>query len=217
MRQAIIALLAILMLTLGLSAGYFGGVSSRQTTTVTATTTDFTTIRAPYSFQRCDMSYDSLDNRPTTIEGTKSNTSVILFYLNSTASVCVDIRSTNINSTAYGRALTPLVLVDQKGQWVTSTGLNETVYPPLQFPANTDSWFVFRITVVNATPAIYLLGFPNQCWSFPFAVTVAVGYPVPQLQQTVFNLPNYVNLGCSLGDGYSYVVGYSNLTATYTK
>lgn len=163
------------------------------------------------------MSYDPLNNQPTVIEGTKSNTSVILFDLKSTALVCVDIHSNN-NSTIYGKhGLSPLVLIDQRGQWVISTNLNETVYPPLQFPANTDSWFVFRTTVVNATPAIYLLGFPNQCWSFPFAVTVAVGYSVSQLQQTAFNLPNYVNLGCSPVDGYSQVVGYTNLTATYTK
>ena len=201
------------LVVLSLGVGYIAGTSGRQTTTLTTTqflsTTDLTfTATSTNTILGCDRPYSN-----STVEGTKSNSSSVVFDTNSTSWVCVNIYngySDGIAAPDYP----PTASILQGGSWVNTDNLNVTVQPTtIQVPANGVGWFVFEITPRNMSQGIYNVGLPNECWG---EVVVAVGYSVVNLQGLQLSIPRSVTT-CPAQDGYSSIVSTTDLVATYTK
>ena len=212
--------MVIVLIIVSAGAGYFVGsqvaVSTKTTTstlllstTLTSTsTTTATTVLISSSFQGCATEFS-----PLIIEGTESNSSWIVFDTNSTAWVCVEAVDNSNSSVSYSGP--PTVWMVKNGTWVSSTNLEVTVQPPkIELSANAASWYVFQITPLNGTRAIYNVGLPYPCWSNYFLV--AVGYSVKELQGSKLSIPG-IDLECPAYWGGITVIGITNFVPTYSE
>ena len=222
MRTEVLGLVLAVLVIASLSVGYLGGVyngristatvtsvsTSTATTAITSEITSTTTQTYSSSpVQGCATKYS-----PSIIEGTESNSSWIVFDANSTAWVCVEI-SDNFNA-SISWDHPPSVWMVENGTWASPTNVTVTVSPPtIQLSPNSVSWYVFEIVPLSGTRAIYNIGLPHPCWSKYFLV--AEGYSVNQLQNSELNIPEIVT-SCPAGNGYTTIVGITNLTPTYS-
>jgi hypothetical protein len=203
MKRELLVLLIALLVAGSLGAGYLTGVDNRQTTTSTYVTTSTET-------STCDSTYS-----PSLVEGTMSNSSSLLFVTNSTAWVCIDIYNNNNNTVSSNPVVPPGVAIAKQGTWAFgSTGLKVTSDPDsFSLPPNSVNWYLFEITPVNATQAVYAVAMPNPCWGYFF---VAVGYSVTQLQHTRLDLAS-ITSSCPVAVGRAQVEGFINMVAVYSE
>jgi hypothetical protein len=227
--ETVIALLLLLIVASG-GAGYYLGNSGRQTVTTTATSMLATTATATSLLTTSTTATSLLATTATasttqvmsgcsrpysisTVEGKNSSSSAIVFDLNSTAWACVAIYN-NSNMSLSGSNFSPTVWIPQNGSWVSSQNLNVTVQPPeIQAPPNSESWYVLRITPLNVTKAIYLVGLPTVCEGF---MVVGVGYSVSQLQALRVSLPTIIEF-CPASYGGSRLIATTNMIPTFTQ
>ena len=204
--EAVIALILVLVIA-SAGAGYYVGASGVRPTTTTSTklltTTETRIVTSTYVMPACESYRHS-------VEGTYSNSSYVVFDTNSTGALCVSLDWGGSDNLTLSQP--PTVWVDKNGTWANSSGLNVTLVPSIQLPPLSVESFLFEITVLNRTQAIYTVGLPTPCGSFAF---VAVGYSVSQLQETQLDLPPII-LNCGLGP-FSTIFGFANMTATFTK
>jgi hypothetical protein len=190
------------------------GGSYRQTTTTTTTqvsttieTNTFTTTLVRTTIQWCGA-----PSTPIPPEGVESNTSLLVYATNSTAWVCVNIAN-NANLTVSDGS-PPTVWILQNGGWSNSANLNVTAQPAsFKLYPNTVEWYLFQITPLVGTRAIYSVGLPTECWG---DMLVAVGDSTTQLQGTKLSLPN-TSTYCPEWTGFSTINALTNMTPVYTK
>lgn len=221
------AVAAIIALSIGLGVYYLqpqilggGTTSSSVSSTRNVISSVSTSILTTASLQGCATEYST-----SIVEGTKSNTSLIVFATNSTAKVCVTIYNPYNSNPGIGNwswSGPSIVYMVQNGSLVSPVNLTVDIHPPnIQIAPGANASRIFEIIPQNGTRAIYDVYLPDPCTGIispiPQYFILAVGYSAFELQAEHLNIPNQTYECGAFADQYASIVGISNLLPTYTK
>jgi len=181
-------------------------IQNQSTTSLTEATSTSTSSE---SVGNCSRAFSS-----SIIQGTKSNSSWVVFDTNSTAYVCVEILNPGNEGNATWIGPSTIQMINHDA-FVNPVNLTVSVEAArIQLSPGSVGWYVFKIVPEPGTHAIYNVGLPDRCWN-PFFI-LAVGYSVADLRSTMLSVPSEIG-SCPLGFGKSTVQGVTNLIPVYSQ